>query len=76
MVVNFAYLVIGVHLAAAEEDEDVGQEVVAERPKPGQRRDGRRPHRRALQQHTVVDEADVPAHRDKYEENFVICNWV
>ena len=55
-----ANLVVGVHLAAAEKDEDVWQQVVAQGPEPRKRRHGSCAHRGALQQHAVVNEPDVP----------------
>ena len=54
-----ADLVVAVHLAAAEQDEDVGQQVVAEGAEARQGRDGGRPHRGVLQDDAVVDVADV-----------------
>ena len=54
-----AYLVIAVHHTPAQQDQDVGQKIVAERAEPGHGRDGGRPDRGVLQQDPVVDEPDV-----------------
>ena len=54
-----AHLVVRVHLAALQQDEDVGQQVGAGGAKVGQRRDGGGAHGRILQDDAVVDEANV-----------------
>ena len=57
-------LVVVVELAAAEQDEDVGQEVVAERAETGERGDGGRAHGGVLQDHAVVDVPEDKRVRD------------
>ena len=52
-------LVIRVHLAPGEQHQHVGQQIVAQRAEPGESGHGRGAHGGVLEQHAVVDEADV-----------------
>ena len=54
-----ADLVVAVHLAAAEQDEDVGQQVVAEGTEAREGGDGGSPNGGVLQDDAVVYVADV-----------------
>jgi hypothetical protein len=54
-----AHLVVRVHLAACQQHADVGQQIGAEGAELRQRRHCGRAHGRVLENHSVVDEADV-----------------